>query len=257
MVNIQYMGGGSQDTFGAKPKACVSYLNLTSELEQGVSQTDFLKARDGDFWDKANLIFNSPFAVFNRDALIKIYTLSRNQYEIYGMDDLAFYHVAEAMMCNISELDLHRIDERDFSEKGFINTFNHIIAQSFMTSIYSEEVADFIADVHERYNMPELVTGDFTYEQLSDLKNGPMDNYIDMINNEIGQEIGKDLKAKYNVGASYQWTPASLSDFLNEIQSHLSWSLGIGFTPFRATDELVIRFSNKLNKVMIQTVLPN
>ena len=94
----------------------------------------------------------------------------------------------------------HVFLSEDLSEKGYLNTFNHITAQTFMTALFSEAVADFIADAHERGNLAELVTGHFSEEQLLDLQQGPVDNYVDMINNEYGQELGKALKAKYRNG---------------------------------------------------------
>ena len=87
------------------------------------------------------------------------------------------------MANQISDEDYLNLSCEELSEKGYLNTFNHITAQAFMTSIFSERLADFIADVHELYNMPELITGDFTEQQLADFENGPVDNYVDMINN--------------------------------------------------------------------------
>ncbi len=56
-------------------------------------------------------------------------------------------------------------------------------------------MADYIADLHERHHLPELTTlGKFTSAQLNDFNNSPLDNYVDMINNEWGQELGKFQK---------------------------------------------------------------
>ncbi|HAV26180.1 MAG TPA: hypothetical protein DCX01_08380, partial [Bacteroidetes bacterium] len=72
-------------------------------------------------------------------------------------------------------------------------------AQVLITALFSKEVADYIADVHELMSMPELTTGRFSDKQLHDTLNYPVDNYVDMLNNEIGQEIGLRLKEKYNL----------------------------------------------------------
>jgi hypothetical protein len=138
----------------------------------------------------------------------------------------------------------------DLDEKGYLNSFNHITAQAFITSIYSERLADFIADVHELYNMPELVTGEFTNKQLADFVNGPVDNYLDMINNEWGQELGKVLDQKYKIDEGTFWTPFLLVDYLNDIQAYQGWAFGIGFKPFRADDNKIIQFAAKINKVI-------
>ncbi|MDQ3018158.1 MAG: hypothetical protein M3R25_15710, partial [Bacteroidota bacterium] len=103
--------------------------------------------------------------------------------------------------------------------------------------------------VHERNRLPELITGTFTTEQRTDLDNGPVDNYIDMINNECGQELGKTLRIKYSICSRTEWTASLLADYLNDIQDYHSWVFRIRFIPFRDTDDLVIRFAKKINSV--------
>ena len=46
------------------------------------------------------------------------------------------------------------------------------------------------------------------------------------------------------------WTPELLANYLNDIQTYYSWAYGIGFSPFRPSDEVVVKFSRKLNMVM-------
>jgi hypothetical protein len=180
-----------------------------------------------------------------------IENLGRRRPWQFGKGDVAFYDLAEAMVQHIAAVDTIDMPARDLSEKGYLNTFNHITAQAFMTSIFSEELADFVADVHERFNMPELIAGHFTEKQLSDMETGPVDNYIDIINNEWGQELGKVLRKKYGLTKQTVWTPALLTAYLNDIQSYHSWAFQIGFTPFRSSDEKVIQFANKINTVLM------
>lgn len=227
--------------------------NVTSILKSGISQSDFSKAKNGSLLDKIRLGIKCPYAVFNRNNLKSVESLGRRRPWEFGKGDVAFYDLAETMVNHIADEDIAGMPAEDLSEKGYLNTFNHITAQAFMTSIYSERLADFIADLHELYNMPELITGKFTKEQLEDLETGPVDNYIDMINNEWGQELGKLLRGKYTIRRSTYWTPELLADYLNDIQSYHSWAFQIGFVPFRATDDKVIQFANKINKVKQQT----
>jgi hypothetical protein len=223
---------------------------VTSTLKAGVSEADFLKARDGNVWDKVKLMIHSPYAVVNRNNLKCVEFLGRKRPWMFGKGDAAFYDLAETMVYHISEEDMMLIPSEDLSEKGYLNTFNHILAQAFMTSIFSERLADFVADVHERHNMPELITGIFTKDQLNDLEKGPVDNYIDMINNEWGQDLGKLLRSKYAICRNTYWTPDLLADYLNDVQSYHSWAFQIGFVPFRATDDIVINFAKKMNTVL-------
>lgn len=221
---------------------------VTSILASGINEPDFRVARDGHFWDRILLGLRCPYAAIHRKQLASIERLGRRRPWVYGKGDVAFYDIAETMVHNISEEDVMYMPSEDLSEKGYLNTFNHITAQAFMTSIYSESIADFVADVHERQHT-ELMNGNFTQDQLTDLEDGPIDNYVDLINNEWGQELGKELRKKYSISQGTHWTPQLMADYLNDIQKYYSWTFQIGFIPFRETDEIVIRFAGKINTV--------
>jgi len=222
---------------------------VTTILETGIDQNDFRSARDGGFWDRVSLAVRSPYTLMNRDDLVRVYYLSRRIDRIFGEDDVAFFDIAQTMMFNIPAEDLAAMPTRDTTEKGYINTFNHINAQAFMTSVMSEDLADFIADVHERL-FPELITGQFSEEQLADLDEGPVDNYVDMINNEWGQELGKKLKDKYGITRNTEWTPELLTQYLNDLQEYYEWALQIEMKPYKPNDALMIKYATKINKIM-------
>lgn len=221
-----------------------------SKLAEGITEKNIIQARIGSLWDKMYLALHSPYFVVNRFDMLRIFVLSRRRDHIFGIGDVAFYDLAENMMQNISVEDSLRLPAKDFTEKGFINTFNHVTSQAFMTTLFSESTADFIADIHERATMPELVTGTFSNEQINDLGNGPLDNYVDIINNEWGQELGKELREKYDITSSTNWTPTLMANYLNDLQAYFSWSFQISFYPFKEGDETVIRFADKVNQVM-------
>ena len=223
---------------------------VESILRKGVSQTDFLRAQDSGFWAKVDLIFASPFAVRKRKDLQRAYALSRRRPALFDEGDVAFYDFAETMTAHISPYDQAMMSEKDLAEKGYINTFNHVVAQAFLTSIFSEKMADFIADAHERYNMPELISGDFSPKEWVDMETGPTDNYVDMINNEWGQELGKVLGKKYGIKRKTHWSPNLLANYLNDLQRYFSWAFQVGFTPYEANDRVVVRFAHKLNSVL-------
>lgn len=236
-----------------EPKVHISHCSngkrVSSILESGVSEGDFRNSRDGDFWDRLSLGFKEPFVVIHRNEMVKVFNLARRRPLIFGQGDVAFYDLAEAMVCNITDEDMAMINPKDTSEKGYINSFNHINAQALVTSMFSESLADFIADAHERFYMPELLTGKFTAAQIQDPINNPIDNYVDLVNNEWGQELGILLRKKYRIDRNTIWTPELLANYLNEMQRHYSWSFNIDLIPFRPTDELMIRFSNKMNQI--------
>ena len=256
VVQVEYFKAipGSDHLFHRKDVVRLTHISngkkVTSVLHYGITEADFIKAQKGGFWDKLWLGIRTPYSVANRKNFLRVYTLARRRYDKFGEGDVAFYDLAETMEKNISEDDLARTNPKDLSEKGYLNSFNHITAQVFMTSLFSEKLADFLSDSHERHHIPELITGKFTEEQVKDIENGPVDNYVDIVNNEWGQELGKVLRKKHKITPYTDWTPELLTDYLNDIQAYYSWAFQIGFQPFRPTDELVIRFSSKINRAM-------
>ncbi len=253
VVQVQYAEDLTEESgeTHSTPEVRLTYHSAGREvisiLKSGISQADFWAVRNGSIWDKAWLGLKCPFAFLHRIDLGRIENLGRRRPWLFGKGDVAFYDLAETMVNHIVEADRVHMPAADLSEKGYLNTFNHITAQAFMTSVFSDEVADFVADVHELYNMPDLVTGNFTEKELSDFENGPVDNYVDMINNEWGQDLGKELGKKYTLNRTTYWTPELLTSYLNDIQTYYSWAFQIGFEPFRPGDEIITRFAAKIN----------
>ncbi len=253
VISIEYITGSSGILKGMFGKAEVRLRHqsgreqVISILSSGVDEGDFNQARDGGILDRGLLAIKTPFAVINRKDLVSIELLGRRRYEMFGEGDIAFYDLAEQMVKNIKTDYKNVLSEKDLSEKGYLNSFNHIVAQAIMTAAFSERLAEFVADVHERYTMPELITGIFTEDQLKDLEKGPVDNYVDMINNEWGQKLGKRIKKKYEINTKTLWTPSLLTAVLNDIQRHCSFAFAIGFNPFKESDDMVVRFANKIN----------
>lgn len=229
---------------------CSNGREVKSVLEEGVSQKDISKAQKAGVIDQLGLTFRSPYAVINRRDLTRVFYLARRNAILFGEGDMAFYDLAERMVWNIYPVETAFRYARDSSEKGYLNSFNHVTAQAFVTSFFSEELADFIADLHERYNMPELITGKFTAEQLAEPDDNPVDNYVDMVNNEWGQELGKELRARYHISRTTTWTPELMANYLNDIQRYFSWAFQIGFKPFHPEDEVCVTFSRKVNYVV-------
>ncbi len=245
VIQIEY------DSNVVRVRHCSNGKEVTSILEKGASQGDILNARyKGAIWARFTLLFRCPFAVINRKDLEKSFNLSRRIPEWFGEGDPAFFDLAESLVANINTPELAIKNVRDSTEKGYLNSFNHITAQAFITSCFSEEMADFIADSHERYRHPELITGIFTEAQIANLEEGPVDNYVDLVNNEWGQELGKQLKERYCINRETNWTPELLANYLNDLQRYYSWAFQIGFEPFRPEDEVVIRFSKKIHIIM-------
>ncbi|MEM9918364.1 MAG: hypothetical protein AAF990_09735 [Bacteroidota bacterium] len=247
VVQIEYDKGGA-------PSVRLTHRSegrqVVSVLKTGISEKEIKRAKDGSLWDKVRLGLRAPYIAIKRHDLMRILLLARRRGYLFGEGDAAFYDLSEEILYNISDEDIAHMHSEDLSEKGYFNAFNHITAQAFMTSIFSEKMADFIAHTHERGTMPELITGAFTNDQLEDLEYGPIDNYVDIINNEWGQELGKQLSEKYQIDRYTHWTAELLANYLNDIQRYYSWAFQIGFQPFTTQDEVVQKFSKKINRIM-------
>ncbi len=252
-VKIEYLTVSGKPLVGGEKAEmvrvchCSNGREVVGILKEGVSQDDISDAQKGGIGVRIELLLHSPFSIRNREELKQVLALARRLPLVYGEGDPAFYDIAEQCVRNISKDGFPFKDHRDSTEKGYLNSFNHLTAQAFISSIFSEDIADFVADVHERKNMPELISGIFNENQLADPIDNPIDNYVDMINNEWGQELGKQLKAKYKIRPTTFWTPQLLADYLNDLQSYYSWAFEIGFSPFRADEDLILRFSKKIN----------
>ncbi|UTW63807.1 hypothetical protein KFE98_06610 [bacterium SCSIO 12741] len=234
---------------------CAGGGGVVSVLESGITQKEVAAVKNADLYDKLKFGISSPYSVANRESLQQVFLLARRRSNLFGEKDFAFYDLALAHTQNISTPELAYLTARDSSEKGYINSFNHITAQAFITTLYSRKLADFVADLHERYAMPELLTGEFTEDQLSHPDDNPVDNYVDMINNEWGQQLGLDLKKKYSINPATEWTPELLANYLNDLQEFYSWSFQVAFKPFRPDQEIVIRFSQKIMDVQSRKYL--
>jgi hypothetical protein len=255
IIQIEYENGSitadsrAPENSWVRVHHCSDGREVIGVLEKGTTEGDLMKAKDA-ILSRFSILFGSPYAVMNRKDLDKVFALARIIPVSFGVDDVAFFDIAKALVKNINTPDLAFKNTRDSTEKGYINTFNHITAQAILTSCFSEELADFVADIHERDRHPELITGRFTPAQIADLGGGPVDNYVDIVNNEWGQEIGKQLKVKYGINRTTNWTPELLANYLNDMQAYYIWAFQIGFKPFRAEDKVVRVFANKMNMVM-------
>lgn len=250
VVKIEYLEEAKDSAIGTVK---LSYLDnnelITGKLSDGITQGDLTKALRGNQWDKLYLAMRTPYAVWNRKKLSEVFMLARHFNSYFGEGDVAFYDIAQASMRNISPQNGAFDNFRDSLEKGYINTFNHVTAQTFITALYDEEIADYVATVHERHTMPHLVSGLFSEKQLNDTFDFPVDNYVDIINNEIGQELGKWLRCKYKITADTEWNASFTCQFMNDIQDYYARSFQIKIKPFMEQHNVVVHFSAKIEGI--------
>ncbi len=241
IVHLSYMSNGEK---------------IIRTMTSGASQAEIMNLQKADYFTCAKFVLAHPNVIRQRKELTKIHVLARRKPDILGPRDMSFYDLAESSVSHINTPNLAFQNTKDRSERGYINTFNHVAAQAIITSFFSEGLADLIGDLHERQNMPEITSGRFTERQLNDSINNPEDNYVDIINNEIGQKIGLKLKYKYKLSKINICTPVLLAAYLNDIQSYYMWAMEIGLDPFRSTDDVVIKFTKKINIVLLGSYKP-
>lgn len=257
LVDFDFNQQENDTAYSPKSKVILSYNDgsreIKSVLSYGITQKDLTDAKNASLQEKVQLVAQSPYAIRHREELKGTFKLARRRYAEFKVGDIAFFDIAEAMERNIYKSSSAFSDKRDSSEKGYVNTFNHVNGQAFITFLFSEKLADFIADVHELHYMPELTTGHFTQAQLQDTLNYPVDNYIDLINNEIGQELGNQLRQKYQLTPTTHWSPVLLTNVLNDLQNYYMKSFHIWMKPFNQEDKLISRYASKINVVLAQT----
>lgn len=229
---------------------CSEGKQMKSELQSGIDQDEIIKAHHGTNYDKFKILTKSPETIFHRVNISKVRNLGRKRPQLFGENDVAFYDLAVASFKKIHRDERAFRSSSDSSEKGYINTFNHITAQAIMTLCFSEQFADYIADVHERKNMASLTTGLFTKEELSDPNDNPVENYVDMINNEWGQELGKTIQQKLELKKEMVWSEHLFCMVMNEIQQYYAWAFDLKMEPFYPDEILIKKFTHKLNIIL-------
>ena len=115
------------------------------------------------------------------------------------------------------------------------NMMLHVFGQAVLTTLYGESVADLAGDLHET-DQPSLITGKFGPRQVPQA----IDNYADMVNNEYGQELGKELNHRLDVGGSTWWTREKTTEYLNQVQHYFSQTHGWSFRDFQPDDHGVL-----------------
>ena len=220
---------------------------VQSILEEGISEDDLKEIKGASLFEQVKFGIMHPYVAINRHDLKRVNFLARRWRSMGIEGEIAFYDLSTIIKKNILT-EGRTIAKEDMGEKGYFNTFNHICAQALLTSIFSEKLADFIADVHE-LKRPFLIDSNFTEEQIQDINEGVVDNYVDLINNEWGQELGKLLKQKYRIDNTTTWTAPLLADYLNDVQAYFSWTLNLRFKGIRPDNEDIILFAKKINKV--------
>jgi len=255
VVGISYINTKmNSDSMPVKGQSVVlTYVDradtINNILDFGVTQGDMIKVRDGSYSNRAKFAIFEPYSVANRVELNEIYKLARRRPRLFGVGDVAFYDLALASVSNIRHHNESYKSEEDSSEKGYVNTYNHITAQALITTLYGVRIADYIADLHERYAMPHLLTGKFSVDELTNPNKNAVDNYVDLINNKIGQELGLALRDKHKITQSTVWTSNLLANYLNEIQSYYSYSFGVGHKPFPQDHPTLEMMARKINKM--------
>ena len=121
------------------------------------------------------------------------------------------------------------------SHVGYENTFRHILWQSTMTILYSNDLAKALGDVHERDNT----------------HGGDFDRTADIINNIWGRKLGEELKNKLKLPTS-NWTPEITAKYLNGVINYMVKTFpelgNIDNLMYNKDQDIIIDFTKKINE---------
>ncbi len=130
------------------------------------------------------------------------------------------------------------------------NSFIHLIGQTLASAVYGKIAARLVADIHERRGryFEKIASGQLDGVPQRDIE----DTYRDLINNEIGRNLGTVIREKYGIDSETKWAPTLLSNVLNDIQSYVKTNYpSMNFKPFTPKDEFIQNVANFLNKYVM------
>lgn len=237
-INIEYNEDKSVDL------ELVSHPEINHKLTDGVGDKEIKdlknQASKASLLEKANIAFDHPQLAWYRNDLQAIETMS---YRKKNIAELGLYNIADAFRNDIES----GASAKELGDKGLVNTFNHTFGQSVITMLFGENVADLAGDIHER-DQPALRTGEF--KNSGDITQA-IDNYVDIMNNQIGQDLGADFKKKFAASLHFGFTPEASAELLNEGRDFFakSFNLKFGKEKYTAEDDLAKRFCIVLNEV--------
>ncbi len=244
-INIKY----DKDDVSVTVSHTFNNASVTKILGQGIRERDLRQLQSGSFSEKVSAVFNNPSIIYHERVLKGSLILA---YKKSNITDIGNYHVAQIMANNLA--GSASLSHQN-SEKGLVNTFNHILGQAVLTIFYGASSADYVGDAHER-GQPSLMTGAITEAETMQA----IDNYVDLINNQWGQTLGNELRQKYgnivDVGGLVfdgkfnenlvNTNLANVAGFLNDVQNYVGNTFGYTGKAFSSTDEIVKQYTTIL-----------
>ncbi|MEL6183152.1 MAG: hypothetical protein AAFU79_00915 [Myxococcota bacterium] len=229
-------------------KEGLSETNTLSDDLIGEAELKSAKKASADWGlrDMVGFAWENPRLAWHRTALQNTEKLS---YVAKNNSGSALGRISEAMFDNIDDKPRatpyrgpggKKLTQHD----AIKNMMLHVFGQAVLTTLYGESAADLAGDLHER-DQPSLITGQIGKGEEAQA----LDNYADMVNNEYGQELGKELNRRLGVGGSTRWTPEKTAEYLNQVQHYFSQTHGWSFRDFQPNDPRVEKFTNLLNEV--------
>jgi hypothetical protein len=218
------------------PKAGLTDINELSEST--VTQAELKAAAAGGFLDKAAVALAHPELVWFKSDLEAIEKLSFVKKNTAGS---AIGHVTDAMLTHIKPPAKSKA-----ASEGRQNMLLHVFGQAVITTLFGRAAADLAGDIHER-DMASLISGAITPAEAK----GAIDNYVDLINNVYGQQLGAQLATSVGVGVGggTTWDPALTTEYLNAAQRWISREMGWKMSDFTVSDSVVVKFTALLNEV--------
>jgi len=234
-VAIEYGDGYVMVRHGGRE----NYLKMSTFTQKEVTE-----ARDA--WDKgdkskAGKLLGKNLSLAwdlkdNEDAMHGIFTLGQKNPEGVTLNT-----VAKAMLGNLKGNASKSAGEQEALKSMFL----HVHGQALITSLWGSQVADISGDIHER-DQEALITGKFE-GMSSQQMNGVIDNYVDLVNNMYGQDLGERLKDQFKITKETKWTDQLTADYFTAVQDYLGETHGLTFKNFDTNSKEVKAFTRLLN----------
>lgn len=217
---------------------CNGIMRIGEATSDGMTESEFFEII------KIQVPYYGGFKIFksiftDREPLFKGFALRkvRKMQSKTKINDrrLSFGEIAR----DFTENTLNRDRDLYQSEK-LKNAYKHVLAQSLVTVLFGEDVAELSSKIHERHQLKE-------WNGLDEVDQ--IDTYVDLINNQWGQQFGQELKVELGITDDTVWTSELTAQYLNGMQQKLTESMGSEFgSEYSAEDQYVKDVTDWINE---------
>ena len=220
----------------------VNGMIIEHRFSKGYADNELAIIRNSDLGTQAKSILSEPLLVIYKSALETMFicAYTKENEAKTSMLAISFEIAKKLKISNFLKTD----------DRALPNTIRHILSGVVLSMFHGEDSVNFVMDIHERHKKIDngvifdidecefLRTGKF---KNAEEEKSAIDNYIDIINNQIGGKLGSKLRNKYQkiINNTNGWTLEESANFLNDFLYYLKQSLKYDYNEFKTTEEIV------------------